>query len=479
MLNKRNLRQIIPLALMVFAFFTSCKDETGTLGLDVLPSDDLFKGTDTSSYLPAKNANPDNLRSDDASFAIIGDVNDEYAGKTNATFITQVNIGAYLDEFNQGEDYFVDSLVLNLAYSKDNWFGNKNAKHNVQVHRLTDSLSFSRLYYSDMELEGLYDTSPLSERISSAWDALPDSVWEEDGYIHQWQFRLDQQLAEEIFNFSFPEDPSEARRVFQKELLNGFFIKSEPVDDSRGSLIRLDLLNSKSNMKLYYSFHERDESTNEIDTTKQASYTFPINKECVRVNRFDHDHSNKVEFEIHDVNEFIAQGMAGSMVEIDFNDVEIETAESGTRNLFEFWEEKIDAGSESEEEYYGISAVDVYFKADTILQNHDTLFHSPIPPSLRLYEMNNGNPEEPVYETGQTSEPVANWFIGGSYNDETAEYQFRMAGDYFRMMVQNPELRGPYYLAPPNPISYPWRVILLNDEDVPYLRMKYVSIENP
>jgi len=468
---------MVPFALMAFMFFTSCKDETGTFGLKVLPPDDQFAGEDVSSNLPAKNTNPINLRSDDAAYAIIGSVNDEFAGQTNASFISQVNIGAYLDEFNQGDDYFVDSLVLNLAYSRNTWFGNKNAKHNVQIHRLTKPLSFTDQYYSDMDLEGRYASTSLSERISSAWDELPDSVWDDSEYIHQWQFKLDHQLAEEIFNFSFPEDVSEARQAFQEELLHGFFIKSAPVDDTKGSLIRLDLLDSKSNMKLYYSYHERGED-NEIDTTKQEVYTFPINIECVRANRFEHDHSDNVDFGNYDANEFVVQGMAGSMVEIDFNDVEFKTDENDPVNLFTYWEEKLDSESELEE-YYGISAVDVYFKADTSLQLSNTLFHSPIPQSLSFYELHDGELEEPLYATGQPESPVGRWFAGGNYNPETAEYRFRMAGEYFRMMVENPELRGPYVLASRNPISYPWRVLLLNDNEVPYLRIKYVSISTP
>ncbi|MFO8000588.1 MAG: DUF4270 family protein [Marinilabilia sp.] len=464
------MRHITPLILITFALFSACEDKTGNLGLDILPSDDLFEGTDSSTFIQAKNISPGRIRSDDASYAIIGNVDDEFAGQTNAEFITQINTGEYIDSvLNKGEDYFVDSLVLNLAYRENWWFGDKDAEHNITVYRMTSPLSQTETYYSDMNTEGLYDSEPIGERISSGWDAQPDSVWEDDDYVHQWQFRLDDELAHEIFNY--PEETLDSREAF-REAFAGILVRPELVStNTPGSLITLDLLSSDSNMELFYSYYERNEESGEVTDTVHTSYTFPINKEAVRINLFDHDHSESMDFNDPSPENLVAQGMAGSYVEIDLE----ESID------FEKWEDMLDSESD-QEDFYGISAVNLYFKADTTLQNEDTTFYSPTPQTLRVYELDEeGNLEEPVYETGQENDPIRPWFAEGSFNDETGEYRFRLVGEYFRRMVENPELRGPYYLASPQPVSDIRRIMLLNNssgEDItPHLQVKYVNID--
>lgn len=478
-----------PLIVVPFLLMNvSCDNETGTLGLEVLPPDELFSGTDTIMYLPVSNEKPAKLQSDDIDYALIGSVDDPVAGKTEASFITQVNLGTLNGSLNKSDSthqYFVDSLVLNLAYNENSWFGDKNARHLIQVYRVNTPLFFSEDYFSDMAVEGLYDPTPIGERISSAWDALPDSVWEDDDYIHQWKIKLSNELAEEIFNYS--DDLMNSREDFISNF-GALFIKSELLDtDTKGSLIRLNLLASESNLELFYSYHVLDSTTSEIDTTMHSSYTFPINKECVRINRFNHDHEGIIDFSTPDADQFIVQGMAGSYIKVDFND--IETGPEGNK-LFSIWEEKLLGDPDM---YYGISAVDIYFRVDTTAQNQYEDFYSPIPQSLSLNIINEeGKLEVPTYN--YLSEDVAkdnniedykeDWSTGfedGYYNSETGEYRFRFSGETFRMMVEKPELRGPYYLAPYSSSSFPWRVILKNqasaDENArPALRIKYVFI---
>jgi len=470
MLKKRILRHPLPFMLIIIVTaLVSCEDKTGNLGLDVLPEDDLFTGTDISTHVIARNINPENLQSDDAEYAIIGSVDDKFAGETSASFISQVSTGAYIDSvFNKSDDYYVDSLVLNLAYARNWWFGDKDAQHKVNVYRMTSPLSFTQSYFSDMPVEGMYDTEPIGERISSGWDALPDSVWDDDEYVHQWQFRIDDQVAQEIFNY--PEKTLNSRDAFQ-EAFKGIMVRSERVNtNSAGSLITLDILASESNMTLYYSHYERDDAGEVTDTT-HTSYKFPINKECVRINRFNHTHNEAINFDDATTDNLIAQGMAGSYVEFDLE----ESID------FKTWEEKI-ITAEEDTAFNGISAVDLYFKADTTLQNDDEDFYSPTPQSLRVYQLDdNGNLEEPFYETGQESDPVRRWFSGGEFNKETGEYRFRLVGEYFKRMVEGEEPRGPYYLASPQPISDSRRVILKNnatgDDKTPRIRVKYVTID--
>ncbi|MGQ1891756.1 DUF4270 family protein [Thermophagus sp. OGC60D27] len=495
MLKKLKKRHLVPLFIASLALVVSCDNETGTLGLEVLPSDELFSGEDLKYYIPVSNENPNRLQSDDVDYALIGSVDDPEAGNTEASFVTQVNIGLLngsLDKSDSTHQYFVDSLVLNLAYNRYSWFGDKEARHSIKVYRVNSPLFFSEDYYSDMDLEGMYDPSSIGERISSAWDALPDSVWEDDNYIHQWQIKLSDELAEEIFNYS--DDIMNSREEF-KENFGALFVKSELLDnDTYGSLIRMNMLAAETNLELYYSYHIIDTTTNEVDTTMHTSYTFPINKECVRINRFNHDHKGIVDFSNPNADQLIVQGMAGSFVKIDFNNIET-TIEGSTKKLFDIWEEKIENNSDNSSLFYGISAVDIYFQVDTTVQNQYEDFYSPIPQALSLNVMDeSGKLEIPEYyylsqevaDANDIDDYQKDWspgFEGGAFNSETGEYWFRMSGETFRMMVEKPELRGPYYLAPYNASSFPWRTILKNhtpssddSETGPTLRVKYVFV---
>ncbi|WP_291857441.1 DUF4270 family protein [Marinilabilia sp.] len=482
MLNKRSLRQYLPLILATLAFFSSCKDESGTLGLDVLPTEDLFTGTDEVSFLKGQNYNPVKLQSNDASYAILGTLNDPFTGNTEASFITEINLGERIGSLNKSSEvreYYVDSLVLNLAYVKEWWIGDEDAKHQVSIHRFNSPLSMTNTYYSDMPVEGLYDETPLASVIQSANDGLADTTWVANKYTNQWQFKLDDALATEVFNL--PDSIMVDRKMF-REVFGGLFIKSTLADaESQGSLVEFSLTDALSNMRMYYSYNVIDttDNANEVDTTIHTSYTFPINLECVRINRFSHDTQNKITFNDPETEHLVVQGMTGSMVEIDFNDVNVLNEEGEQINLFTYWEEKIK--TEENGEYYGISAVDFIFEADTVAQYADEAFFSPASQALRLYKKENDQYLQPKYYYSLTD--TSKWspaFSGGDYNKETGTYTFRMYQESFRMMIEKEDLRGPYYISTPDPASYPWKVLLKNSTNqetpAPKIRIKYVKI---
>ena len=482
MLNKRSLRQYMPLILATLAFFSSCKDESGTLGLDVLPSEDLFTGTDEVSFLKGQNYNPVNIKTSDASYAILGSLNDPFTGSTEASFITEINLGVRAGSLNKSSavrEYFVDSLVLNLGYVKEWWIGDEDAKHEVSIHRFNSPLSLTNIYYSDMQVEGLYDETPIASAIKSANDGLADTTWVANKYSNQWQFKLDDALANEVFNL--PDSIMVDRKMF-REVFGGLFIKSTLSDtESKGSLVEFSLTDALSNMTMYYSYDVIDttDNANDVDTTIHASYIFPINLECVRINRFSHDHQDKITFNDSETEHLVVQGTAGSMVEIDFNDVNVLNEDGEQTNLFTFWEEKIK--TEENSEFYGISAVDLIFEADTVAQYADENFYSPASQALRLYKKEEGQYLQPKYYYSATDS--SKWspaFTGGNYDKETGTYTFRMYQESFRMMIEKEDLRGPYYISTPDPASYPWKVLLKNstnqEKPQPQIRIRYVKI---
>lgn len=494
MIRRRMLRLFMPVGMALTFVAGSCTNDIGNLGLDILPSEDLFTGIDSAKYMSAQNFNPGFIKSNDAGLAVIGSINDLITGKTTASFITQVTLGQEVDTtFKRNDDFTVDSLVLSLAYSRNWWTGNKDARHNIKVYKFNGSLSLDNDYYSNMPVEGLYDPEPIGQRISSGWDQQADSVWNISNYVHKWNIKLDQATADEFFTFS--QEVLESKEAFQAAF-PGFFVEAEPMDTegpNTGSLVNINLLSQSSDLRLYYHYFKRDDE-NVVTDTIQAGYVFPINRECVRINRFEHDHQSTIDFSSSQPDKLVAQGMAGSYVKFD-----LRKSHGGPLD-FDLWKTRLDKDN-PDDTYYGISAVDLYFKVDTILQGNDTTFYSPTPETLKIYTINDdGALEEPSYFTGNTTDPKRPWFIGGGYNRDTQEYQFRMNmstvynpqdstftyEEFFRMLVNgNSETQGPFVLASPNPRWDTRRVVLRNDQDTaegeaaPRVQIKYVTFRKP
>ncbi len=487
------LLHLMPVIIGLTIITGGCTNEIGTLGLDILPPQDLFTGADSSRYFGAQNFNPEFIKSNDPAYAIIGSVNDLITGKTAASFITQVTLSSAVDTFKRNEDYVVDSLVLSLSYSRNWWTGNKDARHNIKVYKFNAPLSLDEDYYSNMAVEGLYDPEPIGQRISSAWDQQTDSVWDIARYTHKWNIKLDQATTDEFFNF--PKEVLESKEAFQLAF-PGLFVEAEPLDTegpNTGSLVNIDLLSQASDLKLYYHYYKRD-AENVVTDTIETGYVFPINRECVRINRFEHDHMDAIDFSSSKPDKLVAQGMAGSYVTFDLR------KSAGGPVDFDVWKQRLDAHN-TDETFFGISAVDLYFKVDSALQNNDTTFYSPVPEVLKIYTIdNNGALEEPAYFTGSTSEPKSPWFLGGTYNPTTHEYQFRMNmttvfnpqdstftyEEFFHKLVNgSSETQGPFILAPSNPRSDARRVVLMNDENAaegeltPRVQIKFVTFRKP
>jgi hypothetical protein len=273
------------------------------------------------------------------------------------------------------------------------------------------------------------------------------------------------------------------KREAFKEAFGSLFIQSDLINtDTRGSLVVLDLLSTQSNMELFYSYNIIDSTTNEVDSI-HTSYVFPINIECMRINRLEHDQKEEISFNDTGASHLVAQGLAGSMIEINFNEVDIINEEGKTENLFHYWDRK--SNTEENNEYYGISSVNISFEADTVAQYADESFFSPVPEALRMYKKKaEGQYEQPEYYYNPTDD--SDWspeFSGGGYDKETNSYNFKMAGESFKMMTEKPELRGPYYLSTQSPVAYPWKVILKNsstqDALSPKIQLKYVKIKTP
>jgi len=391
---KRFLKNIFSLKLGQLFFIgllslTACKDEPARLSGGVLPDGEVIRGLNEYIELGTKNVMRDAVRTNDADYGLIGVFNDSVFGKTKADFVTDFSIGqrtafkasdvisspsANVDSTYSSIDYFkfnnnndtiaeiwrVDSLVLNLQYQFNDWYGDMLAQQRLKVYELSSPYesnydphySNEAVNYDPANLLGEKIVSPNidvpdSMRLASRWTSsdnlweYPDSLlnypqylWDMDKYqasldsnwidknftdhtsrTKYWNIKLNDAIAERIFNLDseYLVNTSAFKGAFP-----GIYVTSENVDENAdGNLTRINLLTTGStintNLTLHFSRY-RQYTENEIEQDsliENYSYSFPINTENVRFNRFQHEVDDRIDTAAAAPGNLYIQGMAG------------------------------------------------------------------------------------------------------------------------------------------------------------------------
>lgn len=474
--------QSILIGLISLLMITGCKDDAVDFGKDILPGKAFINARSYNDhYLSTYNVTKDSVRTDDPSAGILGYLRDPKFGISDADLLTQVNPGKMITDsaFDMGADYFVDSLVLNLNYRFNWWYGDMFAKHMIKVYELTSDIYPSPTkYYSNLNIDGYYaPNNPVAERLSfinddvhdtlwirtgeQIWDE-PDSLWNNPSYLwkttnnkfeyHNWSFKMNDELTQKIFSMDSATiaDPAKFKQIFK-----GFYISSDLVDiGDMGSLIKIDMLRAATNLKLYYHYYSRDTVGAVNDTTKKT-HTFPINVESVRINRFTHDFEDKIEFNDPTTPQLFVQGMAGSYARIDF-----------PNDLYN-WADSLNYEEESGNiSHTGFSVVDLFIKIDTLAS---TLDRFPPPARLSIYIPKLDSLGKYLDENdniiSDKSQQVLYKLSEGTFNPKLKLYYFNINVKFLDYLMRRKrecglELLNEAYIAPTNPEGNFQRVIL-------------------
>ncbi|GAO29862.1 hypothetical protein JCM15548_12093 [Geofilum rubicundum JCM 15548] len=457
-----------------------CENDPSTIGLEALPSSDLLSANSTENIIYGSNFVPDSIVSDNSSmnqypYGIIGYFNDPMFGRTKADMVTEVTLSANPPDFRYdpatGEideaKFFPDSVVLNLAYVFENWYGDPEAEHTIQVYELAERLdtafSDSR-YFSDFEILGKYYSQLLGQKTISAADTLSDSTWQSQNYVNVISLTLDNQLRDKLFNLT--EDELKDRNLL-KNRFNGLYITTtDPADPTRpGSLIKINLEHELTNLTLHYrkEFRElvgEDDEEGTLLEVRKMRYIFPINPEARSFNRFEHDHTDKIEVNTPNAERLMIQGMAGSQAQIDLRPLIAEWADSLT----------------STDPKYGISGVDLIFYADTF-HNSPDLF-TPINTTLSITHRSENNIPIVASAVDKDGENIPAFrFSSASYDAENNSYTFSMNQAYFEKAARGELEVTPFYLTIPFTQFSFKRVILFNNvsDHPPVFKVRYVT----
>ncbi len=448
----------------------NCNNDPASLGIDILPPTDVIFAAVDSQQIKVVNIMPEKVLSDGYSkdaVGFLGIFNDPVLGLTKADFVAELSVAAALDSFNRdGINFSKDSAVLYLYYTNNSWYGNKKSKLNVKVYELNERLDTDSAYYSSFEVEGKYFPQLLGEKIVTPYAEKNDSVWKAQK-ADTIRIKLSDEFADRLFEIKNISVDSKEERDRFKDIINGIYVTvdDEIVSADNGAILNIDVLNSLSNVTLYYKKEIYDLTTEKILGIKSQQYRFPISRAGRMFNRFEHSLSETIKIDEESSEKVFIQGLAGTFAKVDMTDI------------FEQWKDSVENATNNNVNLE-ISGVDITFYVDTVKSDLEKLLYMPEQSSLGIFVKDkNGKLIKPTFKNGGTSED--SFYDRGiaSYVVANSSYRFSMKKDYFSQIINNEEEEQYFYLKIPNSSFNFKKVSLYNNDSklYPKIKIRYVK----
>lgn len=278
------LRKALLLSVIFSITLVSCKKD-GQLFPEFNDENLTIHFTDTFSILTSL-VKDDSIRTDISGVNLLGIYNDSIMGFASSAIYTEITLAGTNVSF--GQNAVLDSAVLSLKYLNEAaFYGNILTPMSINVFQLSEQLIKSE-YYSNEDLTsnstplGSLTFTPLtndSTKIISNGDTIKVAP--------QVRIRLDDAFGQSIIDLGKNSNTISDNQVI-KNLVNGFYITptttvtSSTLQKGEGSILTFDINSSVSTLTLYYH--------NDTETNK--SYSFLINSESKKYNRFAHNYTN-------------------------------------------------------------------------------------------------------------------------------------------------------------------------------------------
>ncbi len=256
------IRRSSALALTIaLCIATSCVDSNELLGNGfVPPSQEQNTFVDRSLKVKTSTIALDSIQSDNSVSVLLGSIQSKLFGRTNAAGVG--TFFPYTESFADptklfGKNPTLDSMLLSLYFVGSE--GDTSYNMQISVHEVKNlPLRPDETYYSNFDMTGYYDPTPLVEFDLSGGDAVVD-LW----------------LPSSFYSKLLLNDPDDSSNPYFidtvfTDTFNGFYFKcnNEPSLNQRGIIRQLAL--SGSMMELYY--HNEADGDIEADTTYLEFY---------------------------------------------------------------------------------------------------------------------------------------------------------------------------------------------------------------
>ncbi len=147
---KDKINKLSYIGFLLLLIHTSCKKDIDTAGYNIIGQGKDLNVVFTDTFtVEAYTVQMDTLATHrQQSYYMLGAMNDVDFGITKAHIITQFNLPNGYSEFSFKANAKIDSVVLQLPFATSaSYYGNTGTTQEIQVFRLTDTLSFDSVYY--------------------------------------------------------------------------------------------------------------------------------------------------------------------------------------------------------------------------------------------------------------------------------------------------------------------------------------------
>jgi hypothetical protein len=254
-------------------FFTDCKKDTGNIGLDIQPDDELLN-TDyfDTTTVTAHAAIHDSILTSNVSVNMLGYLDDPVFGKTWAGIYTQCRLSAPSVDF--GENPSADSIVLTLVYA--GYYGDTTNTFKLNVYELSEDMNKSERYFTNSSLSKgnlLTENSNLyiSPRPTTRQDSASDACY--------LSIRLKKELADRFISQS--GGSVYANNASFLSYFKGLYLEAE-TGSGNGCLVSLNMTHALSKLTVYY--HNNSENS--------LKYSFVLNDSTAHFGDFRHDYTS-------------------------------------------------------------------------------------------------------------------------------------------------------------------------------------------
>lgn len=264
---------LVIIVLAFFLFQTACNKTPETIGLDILDESKLGV-YDTSFSIVGYSTIDDSVRTDELSNSLLGSMQTEDFGLTNARFYSHLRLSSTSPSF--GENPQPDSAILTLVYN--GYYGYINTPLSVHVYEVMEDFNQVDTAYSNTT----FNLEPYTELGSLSFVPNPsDSIMQEDSTYVSGGLRIP--LNETFINkMLFPSDDSvySSSNNFVEYFKGIFVFTSVVTSPNEGSILYFNLLNPRSNVTLYYN--------------DSLSFEYQINSNCATVGNYHHNFSKSL-----------------------------------------------------------------------------------------------------------------------------------------------------------------------------------------
>lgn len=280
------------LLTIIAAFaFTSCDDQTETIGGSIIPENDKIKVDTLTLYAKSKSILAKDSILANTSNVYLGQYTDPETGSVfSSSFITQFNcVENYGFPANGVIGNSVKSIELKLFYN--NFFGDSLNTMRCEVYELDNTLQEGIPYYTNIDPTFFYDENkaPIATKNYCAVDyTVPDSIKENEDYTSNITITLPQEIGNRFIdkyyetnangdsigkiNFSNSEE-------FINNVFKGLYVKNTQGD---GTVMYINM----ARLNVTFNYYVRGVS-GEMDSIATGIATFSATKEVLQVNKFN------------------------------------------------------------------------------------------------------------------------------------------------------------------------------------------------